>query len=408
MDASFKPRATRQVEDAVKWAAAEEQPLEIVGHGSKRKLGRPVQAAHVLDLSDLTGIDSYEPAELVLTVKAGTPIAEIEKLVDDNGQELSFEPMDYGPLLGGEPGRGTIGGVLAANLSGPRRIKSGAARDHVLGMEAVSGRGEIFNSGGKVVKNVTGYDLPRALCGAFGTLAVATTVTLKVNPKPETSATFLLGGLNEADAVKAMCRAMGSSAEVSGAAHLPADLPFGPNGDLPGGLGGTSARTLLRLEGFEASVDYRFRTLEKLLGDFGTPDRLEASRSEELWRNIRDVKVFAGSGTPVWRVSVAPSDGPRLVARLKAAFDVSAFYDWSGGLVWLSCNDGAVHDGEIRTAIAAAGGGHATLVRADPSVRANVAIFQPQPDALAALSRRLKGQFDPKGILNPGRMVTGV
>lgn len=400
MDASFKPGDTRQVEDAVKWAAGEEQPLEIVGHGSKRKLGRPVQAAHVLDLSELKGVESYEPAELVLSVKAGTPIGDVEKLVDDNGQELSFEPMDYGLLLGEDPGRGTIGGVLAANLSGPRRIKSGAARDHVLGMEAVSGRGEIFHSGGKVVKNVTGYDLPRALCGSFGTLAVATTVTLKVNPKPETSATFLLGGLNDEDAIRALCRAMGSSAEVSGAAHLP--------GGLPGELNGGDGMTLLRLEGFETSVDYRFKTLEKLLAEFGTPDRLEAARSEDMWRNIRDVKVFAGSATPVWRVSVAPACGPSLVALLKARLDISAFYDWSGGLVWVSCRDGAVHDGEIRAAVAAAGGGHATLVRADPSVRATVSVFQPQPAPLAALSRRLKGQFDPRGVLNPGRMVTGV
>ncbi|POF34638.1 glycolate oxidase subunit GlcE [Roseibium marinum] len=396
MDATFKPRDTRQVEDAVKWAAGEEQPLEIVGHGSKRKLGRPLQAAHVLDLSDLTGIESYEPAELVLTVKAGTPVAEVEKLVSDNGQELSFEPMDYGPLLGEDPGRGTVGGVLAANLSGPRRIKAGAARDHVLGMEAVSGRGEIFNSGGKVVKNVTGYDLPRALCGSFGTLAVATTVTLKVNPKPETSATFLLGGLDEAAAIDALCRAMGSSAEVSGAAHL------------PGGIDGEAGKTVLRLEGFETSVDYRFKTLEKLLAEFGAPARLAEAESGALWRSIRDVLPFAGSQTPVWRVSVAPASGPRLVELLKAKLDIRAFFDWSGGLVWLSCDDGGIHETEIRAALQEAGGGHATLVRADPSVRSTVPVFQPQPAPLAALSRRLKEQFDPKGILNAGRMVAGV
>lgn len=396
MDATFKPQDTRQVEDAVKWAAAEEQPLEIVGHGSKRKLGRPVQAAHVLDLSDLTGVESYEPAELVLTVKAGTAIAEVEKLVGDNGQELSFEPMDYGPLLGEEPGRGTLGGVLAANLSGPRRIKAGAARDHVLGMEAVSGRGEIFNSGGKVVKNVTGYDLPRALCGSFGTLAVATTVTLKVNPKPETSATFLLAGLKEADAIDALCRAMGSSAEVSGAAHL------------PGGIDGEVGKTVLRLEGFETSVGYRFKSLEKLLAEFGAPARLAEAESGKLWRNIRDVVPFASAHTPVWRMSVAPASGPMLVERLKAGFDMRAFFDWSGGLVWLSCDDGEIHDVEIRAALEETGGGHATLVRADPSVRSTVPVFQPQPGPLAALSRRLKEQFDAKGILNAGRMVAGV
>lgn len=393
MSSAFKPRTARETEDVVKWAAAEDEPLEVIGSGSKRALGRPVQTAHVLDLSGLSGVVSYEPAELVLTVLSGTPICDVEKLVDDNGQELSFEPLDYGPLFGKDAGQGTIGGVLAANLSGPRRVKAGAARDHVLGMEAVSGRGEIFVSGGKVVKNVTGYDLPRALCGSFGTLAVATELTLKVNPKPETSATFQVEGLDDASAVKALCAALGSSAEVSGAAHLPADL------------NGSQSRTVLRLEGFAASVDYRFKTLEKLLAGHGSISRIEEAQSLELWRSIRDVRPFAGRNTPVWKVSVAPTVGPQLVRTLKDSVDVRAIYDWSGGLVWLSCEDGADHGGAIRQAVAAAGGGHATLVRAEPSVRMSVDVFEPQPPALAALSGRLKDQFDPKGILNPGRMI---
>ncbi|TYC67741.1 glycolate oxidase subunit GlcE [Stappia sp. BW2] len=396
MDATLKPQTTEDVEKVVAWAAAEDQPLEIIGQGTKRALGRPVQAAHVLDISGLTGIESYEPAELVLTVKAGTPIAEVEKLVDDNGQELSFEPMDLGPLLGSAPAQGTIGGVLAANLSGPRRIKAGAARDHVLGMEAVSGRGEVFNSGGKVVKNVTGYDLPRALCGAYGTLAVATTVTLKVNPKPETSATFMLSGLNDDDGINALCQAMGSSAEISGAAHLPA------------GVNGGSSSTVLRLEGFSTSVDYRFKTLQALLASYGAPSRLEAVETGSLWQTIRDVKPYAGGQTPVWRISVAPTAGPQLVASLRETFELQAYYDWSGGLVWLSCLDGSLHEADIRAAIDTVGGGHATLVRADASQRSNASVFHPQPAPLAALSRRLKEQFDPKGILNPGKMVSGV
>ena len=396
MDATLKPRSATDVEEAVRWAAAETQPLEIVGQGSKRSLGRPVQAAHVLDLSDLTGVESYEPAELVLTVKAGTPIAEVEKLVDDNGQELSFEPMDYGPLLGEAPGRGTIGGVLAANLSGPRRLKAGAARDHVLGMEAVSGRGELFKSGGKVVKNVTGYDLPRTLCGSFGTLAVATSVTLKVNPRPETSASFVLTGLEDQDGIQALCEAMGSSAEVSGAAHLPA---WGH---------GDKSRTVLRLEGFRSSVDYRMKTLTDTLGAYGASHRLEEAESVALWTSVRNLEAFAARTTPVWRISVAPTAGPQLVARLKTAFELDALYDWSGGLVWLSCSDGDIHQAKVRKAVEAVGGGHATLVRADPSVRSEAAVFQPQPGPLAALSRRLKEQFDPKGVLNPGRMVTGL
>lgn len=393
MEATLKPRDAAETCEAIKWAAAEHKPVEIIGQGSKRELGRPVQAAHVLDLSDLSGVMDYEPAELILTVKAGTPIAEIEKLVADNGQELSFEPIDYGPLLGKSSGQGTIGGVVAANLSGPRRVKAGAARDHILGMEAVSGRGEIFNSGGKVVKNVTGYDLPRALCGSWGTLAVATSMTLKVNPRPETSATFVLNGLSDEDATKAMCAAMGSSAEVSGAAHLPA------------GIEGPDARTLLRLEGFATSVDYRYSSLESLLAPYGRATRLDSDASEALWRRIRDVMPFASSSTPVWRVSVAPTAGTGLVARLKETLDIEAFFDWSGGLVWVNCPDGVVHDKVIREAVSASGGGHATLIRADASERVSVPVFEPQPDALANLAKRIKDQFDPHGILNPGRMV---
>ncbi|MCK7610648.1 glycolate oxidase subunit GlcE [Roseibium sediminicola] len=396
MDATLKPRSAEDVEEAVRWAAAETQPLEILGQGSKRALGRPIQAAHVLDLSGLAGIESYEPAELVLTVKAGTPIAEVEKLVDDNGQELSFEPMDYGPLFGKAPGRGTIGGVLAVNLSGPRRIKAGAARDHVLGMEAVSGRGELFKSGGKVVKNVTGYDLPRTLCGSYGTLAVATSVTLKVNPKPETSVTFVLNGLDDQDGIQALCEAMGSSAEVSGAAHL------------PGWGDSDKSRTVLRLEGFKSSVDYRMKSLADRLGAYGTSHQLDRDESQKLWTGIKNLEDFAARNTPVWRISVAPTAGPQLVARLKTAFELDALYDWSGGLVWLSCTDGDIHQAKVRNAVEAVGGGHATLVRADPSVRSEAAVFQPQPSPLAALSRRLKEQFDPKGVLNPGRMVTGL
>jgi len=396
MDATFKPGNAQEVEEAVKWAAAETQPLEIIGQGSKRPFGRPVQAAHVLDLSGVTGIESYEPAELVLTARAGTSIAVLEKLVEENGQELSFEPMDFGPLFGEEPGRGTIGGVLAANLSGPRRIKAGAARDHVLGLEAVSGRGELFKSGGRVVKNVTGYDLPRTLCGSFGTLAVTTTVTLKVNPRPETSATLVLTGLDDQEGIQVLCDAMGSSAEVSGAAHLPEWIDD------------NRSRTVLRLEGFKSSVDYRMKALQQRLGSYGASYQLEEAGSKELWDGIRNLAPFAGRRTPVWRISVAPTAGPQLVARLKSSIELDAFYDWSGGLVWLTCTDGDIHQARIRAAVDAVGGGHATLVRADSSVRSDSAVFHPQSAPLAALSRRLKEQFDPKGILNPGRMVSGV
>jgi glycolate oxidase FAD binding subunit len=174
----LKPRDTRDVEDAVRCAVAEDKRLEIVGQGSKRGIGRPSQTDITLDLSGLSGVTLYEPAELVLSARAGTPIAEIEDLLDDNGQQLAFEPADYGPLFGLVTRQGTIGGVIAANLSGSRRIKAGAARDHFLGVTAVTGRAETIKSGGRVVKNVTGYDLCKVFAGSWGTLAAMTEVTL--------------------------------------------------------------------------------------------------------------------------------------------------------------------------------------------------------------------------------------
>src|SRR5499425_627373 len=220
----LKPRDSKDVEDGVQWALANGKALEIVGGGSKRAIGRPAQTDLTLDLSALSGVTLYEPAELVLTAKAGTPLAEIEALLAANGQQLAFEPMDYAGILGGVGGRGTIGGVLAANVSGPRRIKAGAGRDHFLGFCAVSGRGETFKSGGRVVKNVTGYDLCKLIAGSWGTLAAMTEVTIKTLPRPEAEETVLVRGLDSAQAVAAMTAGMGSSCDVSGAAHLPADV----------------------------------------------------------------------------------------------------------------------------------------------------------------------------------------
>ncbi|MCR4265580.1 glycolate oxidase subunit GlcE [Nitratireductor sp. ZSWI3] len=395
------PATAAQVLEAVRWAVAEETSLEIVGHGTKRGIGQPVEARHRLDLSKLSGITLYEPEELVLSARAGTPVAEIEAALREHNQELAFEPMDYGPLLDGEAGRGTIGGLLAANLSGPRRIKAGAARDHILGVHAVSGRGETFKSGGRVVKNVTGYDLSKGLAGSWGTLAVATDVTFKVLPAAETETSFLVTGLDDAQASAAMAAAMGSSAEVSGAAHLPEGVA---GRFIDGGLAG-GARTVLRVEGFGPSVAYRIDLLTRLLKPFGAAETLDEAVSRRLWREIRDCKPFAdGSPAPVWRVSMPPSQGHLMVDAFRRAAGANAFYDWQGGLVWLRME--ADPEAEIlRELITHFGGGFATLVRAPLATRAATPVFEPQPAPLAALSARLKEQFDPKGVLNPGRMA---
>ena len=387
-----------QVAEAVALANADARRIAVRGAGTKAGVGRPVAADLTLDVSGLSGVIDYAPAELVLTARAGTLMADIERLVDEAGQMLAFEPMDYGPLLGGAAGAATLGGVIAANASGPRRLKDGAARDHFLGFQAVSGRGEVFKAGGKVVKNVTGYDLPKLLAGSWGTLAVLTEVTLKVMPKPQTAVTLVLAGLSEADAARAMSAAMGSPADVSGAAHLPADVAARAP------LAKADAVTLLRLEGFGPSVAARARRLTERLAPFGETAVLDAAETGALWRWVRDAVAFTGDSRPVWRITAPPMSGPAIVAAIRTGIDVEAFYDWAGGLIWLAAPATPDAGAAFIRRLAGPLGGHATLVRASAEIRAAVAPFEPEPAALAALTRRVKVSFDPANVLSPGRL----
>ncbi len=398
----LKPRDAKEVEDAVKWALGNDKALELIGQGTKRVLGRPSQTDITLDLSGLSGVTLYEPAELVLSAKAGTPLAEIEALLDKNNQQLDFEPMDYGPLLGNEAGQGTIGGAIATNLSGPRRLKAGAARDHFLGVTAVTGRGETIKSGGRVVKNVTGYDMCKVLAGSWGTLAAMTDITIKVLPKPETEATVVFEGLDDERACAAMAAAIGSSCDVSAAAHLPDHVA-----SYFDGLPRPEAATTLRLEGVAPSVAHRKESLAALMKPFGPVALLSEAHSKALWRSVRQVRPFAVSQErPLWRISTAPGKGFEVAAAITPAAQM--FYDWGGGLIWVAMPFADEPDaGSIRRAVAALGG-HATLVRAPAAIRASVAVFEPQGAGLAALSKRVKDGFDPKGVLNPGRMWAGV
>jgi len=400
----LKPRDAKEVEDAVRWALGNEKALELAGRGTKRAIGRPSQTDVTLDVSGLIGITLYEPAELVLSARSGTPLAEIEELLDKNNQTLAFEPIDYGPLLGGEANRGTLGGVIAGNLSGPRRIKSGAARDHFLGVTAVTGRGETIRSGGRVVKNVTGYDLCKLFAGSWGTLAAMTDITVKVLPKAETEATVVIAGLDDAPACAAMAAAMGSSCDVSGAAHLPDHVAAWFDG-----VPKSQPSTVLRLEGFAPSVAHRKEALATQMKSFGTVSIVEERNSRALWHDIRNVKPFAVDAAlarPLWRISVAPSRGHQIAAAITPAAQM--FYDWAGGLIWVAMPFAGEPDAAaIRRAVAAVGG-YATLVRAPTAVRAVVDVFAREESASLALAKRVKESFDPRGILNPGRMWAGV
>ncbi|MDB5475814.1 MAG: FAD/FMN-containing dehydrogenase [Phenylobacterium sp.] len=378
------PTTPDEVLEAVAEAAAKRRRIEVVGGGTKRGVGRVDRPEVTLSLAGLDAVLDYAPEELVLTARPGARLKDIEKLVASEGQMLPFEPPRLAKLLGakGEP---TLGGVLAANLSGPRRVRAGAARDHLLGFAAVSGRGEVFKAGGKVVKNVTGYDLSKLMAGSWGTLAVLTEVTIKVLPKPKTEATLLIFGLEDRRAVQAMARALNAPVEVSAAAHLPLAVA----GRAP--LNAEMAVTALRLEGFEASIAARLDMLAQALRDFGRVDLLDGGLSRAFWGQIREVEAFHKDPRPLWRVSVPPASGWRIGEALAG----EVIYDWGGGLVWALSEDA----GAVRAAAHAASG-HAQLWRG----AAGVAAFEPLTGALAALTGRVKAAFDPEGILNPGRL----
>ncbi|MCA3573831.1 MAG: glycolate oxidase subunit GlcE [Aestuariivirga sp.] len=383
MSSAVKPASESELSEALRDLEA---PVEIVGTGTRRGLGRPVQAAATLDLSGFAGIIAYEPEELILEAGAGTKLSDVEALIGARGQQLAFEPPDWSALLGSAH-NGTLGGLVSCNLSGPRRLKAGAVRDHILGVRGVTGAGDVFKAGARVVKNVTGYDLPKLLTGSYGTLAALTSVILKVLPAPETEETVALTGLDDQAAVAAMSLAMQSPCEVSAAAHVPGEAVY------------------LRLEGIAASVAYRRDALAKLLQQ--PVEVMAAKSSAATWRAIRDGQMFAENARhPLWRLSVTPSEAPAIIRKLREKTDLRYLFDWAGGLVWIEVPSS--QDASAALVRGAMRGGHATLIRAPEAARGAVDVFEPQPAALAALTARVKDSFDPRHLLNPGRMYRGL
>ncbi len=387
----LKPSSVEEAAEMISAAAADGKTLEIFAGGSKRRLGRLVPANVLFDISALCGIIDYDPAELVLTARAATPMKEIEALLAASSQMLAFEPPDWRGLLSGD-GEPTLGGVLACNLAGPRRLRAGAARDFFLGFSAINGRGEIYKAGGKVVKNVTGYDLCKLQAGAYGTLSVLTEVTIKTMPRPDASCTLLLPGLADEAAIALMAQALNSPHEVSAAAHLP-----------------KGSMTALRLEGPAPSIAFRAEALETLLGRGA---RLEGPESAKFWSDIGHARAhLPGGDRLVWRLCPTPSSAAAVFRAARENFvSAEGFYDWGGGLVWVSLDaqDAGADGGAaiLRDALRPFGG-HATLVVAPDELREKVAVFEPEPAPLAAMSLRIKQGFDPAGIFNPGRVQAG-
>jgi glycolate oxidase FAD binding subunit len=343
-----------------------------------------------LDMTSFSGIIEYHPSELVLSVRAGTALSAVDDLLAANDQMLAFEPFDAAPLYGQASGRATIGGMIAAGSCGPRRLAAGGTRDHILGFEAVSGRGEHFVAGGKVVKNVTGYDLSKLIAGSWGRLAAITAVTLKVLPRPRAQVTLFYNGLSARAAQQAAACAMGVCAGVSAAAHIPASCTFTDE-----------ALTALRVEGLGSSVPAYLALLRQTLSYYGVPGTLPEEDAAQLWLAISEARPLQSAAT-LWRANVPPSRGPALAEAVES-LGARWFFDWAGGLVWIA-HDGPADD--VRTAAANAGG-HVVLVRGPVDIRAVVPMLHPQAAPLAHLSERVRRAFDPHGVFETGRFLDG-
>jgi glycolate oxidase FAD binding subunit len=388
----IKPETEADVANAVHEALASHMPLAIEGGGSKLALGRPMQAARTLSLKAMTGITLYEPAEMVIGAWAGTPVSDVQAALDAKGQMLAFEPPDYRALLGssGEP---TMGGLVATGLAGPRRVIAGGVRDGLIGVRFVNGKGEIIKNGGRVMKNVTGLDLVKLQAGAHGTLGVLTEVIFKVIPKPPQQATLVFRGLSDTKAVAALCEAMGSPFEPTGAAHLPSD----------------GGQTLLRVEGFSEQISYRSAALSKLLAAHGTPTLLQGDAHDAIWRSVRDGTPLAVEVSDMaWRVMLPPTKAAAFVSSLRQHLPFRHYFDWSGGLVWLAMAEKESAGVDLIHAAAKASGGHAMLLRGSEALRASAPVFPKLDDAIMKIQSGLKASFDPQGLLNPGRMYAGV
>jgi glycolate oxidase FAD binding subunit len=397
-EALLAPPDEAGIQDAVRDALETRSPLAIEGQGSKRASLRPVQAARTLSTRGLTGITLYRPQEMVLSARAGTTIAEIEAALDEHNQMLIAEPPDFSVLFGTDR-PSTLGGMVATNLSGPRRIGAGGAlRDQVLGVRAVTGHAEVIRSGGRVHKNVTGLDLCKLLAGSHGTLGVLTEITLKLLPRPESSLTLAIAVPDLETGVAALSAGLGSPFSVSGAALLPA-------GDNSHGLQGPTA--LLRLEDFAGFLAHRGGELRRELGGFGDIALLDHQTSRSLWQGVRDaLPLDAAAEDAVWRISVKPSEGPVVARALAEAFGARLLLDWGGGLVWVAGPaTEAAHAAVMRAATASRG--TFTLFRAPDALRASVPVLPEEPRGLSAIAARVKAALDPAGILNPGKMRAG-
>ena len=401
------PQNTHDIVEIVRNGISQNSSIEIIGAGTKRSWGRDTKTSVMVDLSNIAGITLYEPQELVLTANAGTPIEDIQEVLSHNNQQLAFEPPNWSFLFNQKPKSSTLGGVIATNLSGPRRIQSGAARDYCLGFEAVSGRGEEFKSGGRVVKNVTGFDLSKLLTGSFGTLAIITSVTIKVLPTYPKTRTVLLFGLEDKIGITALSEALRSPFEVNAASFLSTEISQNSNVECV--FSSNSSITAVRLQGTSPSIDTRCESIVKLWASYGDVAVLHSKNSLTFWTEISDVSDYLNDmRDQIWRVSVAPSQGANIVAQIKANYSCKYYFDWGGGLIWLAFDPDLKEIARFLRSIVDPIGGYANLIRASSNLRREIDVFHPQEQKLYNLTRLIKENFAPSAILTPGRMYKGI
>lgn len=393
----------QQIRDMLDWALAGKHGLTIQGAGSKAGIGLPAATEHALDLSGLTGVEMYEPAELVMQAKAGTKVSEVQSVLRQSGQRLAFDPPDYGPLLGTGAGEGTLGGLFSCNLSGPARIKAGSARDHLLGVTGFTGRAQAFQTGSRVMKNVTGYDLCKLVAGSYGTLAIATTLTFKVLPRPEKTRTVLLYDVPLEKAQPIMNSGLSSVHDIAAAAYLPADIALlSPLGYIRDPEKSVLA---LKVEGPGPSAEFRCNAVREMLAGEGTTEELHGQNSGTFWEFVSNVSPFVGTTGVIWKLSIPPANAARVISELQEkAPEMRYFLDWGGSLLWIEMPEKNADGGEGLVRGVLGGAGHATLIRGSEELRTKIAPFQPQPEAVRKINARIKDGFDPENILNPGRL----
>lgn len=407
---SMPPREIRDAEDlkeAVASATESSTRFDVQGHGSRKDLGRPTDADQVLSLAPMAGITTYEPDELVLMAKAATPLKDIVQTLDKAGQMLAFDP----PLgaLNHDHAQGTIGGVMATNLSGPRRLVAGAARDYLLGFHAISGRGEAFQSGSRVMKNVTGYDLSKLMAGSYGTLAVMHDLTIKTMPKPEDAKCLLIMAKSIADAGEAVRQAFASSYEPSAAAIIPPSAAVFSSHKALKETPQNCAAAVIRVEGFSVSTQDRMIALSDLLKSYGDQVKLDKDDADIIHAELRERSILPEqTNRVIWKISCPPASGATILNDLIKRPNCRAFADWAGGLIWVSHPAGADSGAKALRDMVAPHGGHVSLIDAPLSIRSNLDVFHPQPKPLYELSKRVKASFDPLKLLNPGRMYDGI